>query len=258
MHRTLKLGIITLLVPIGLALLPSPAAAQRPGYPGGDYRTASRVRLQVTPKEAQVYVDGYFVGSVKDFDGTFERVVVSPGEHEVVLYLQGYRTVRQKLQLKPREDYRIRYKMERLAAGQVNEPPPLPPPGATQGEQGAPPQPPLPRRPRAVTPPPVPPEPPQPPEPAQRPERPQPGMRPEPVAPGFGALVFRVQPAGAEILIDGERWQGPESDDQRLVVQVPAGRHRIEIRKEGYTTYSAEMNVRGGETTPLNVSLTRR
>jgi hypothetical protein len=72
----------------------------------------------------------------------------------------------------------------------------------------------------------------------------------------FGALVLRVQPEGAEILIDGERWQGPEGED-RLVVQVSEGRHRVEIRKDGYKPFTTEVDVRPGGTTPLNVSLPR-
>jgi hypothetical protein len=258
MRRTVKLGIMAALVPMVLALLPATAAAQRRGYPlGGQwdpaYRTASRVRLQVTPKEAQVYVDGYYVGTVDDFDGVFDRVVVPPGEHEIVLYLQGYRTVRQTIRLKPREDSRIRYTMEHLPAGQVNEPPPVPPPQAGQGEPaGAPPEAASPRAPRRPPTPTRPPSPPRPPEPPVPPE----ARAPAP-AQGFGSLVFRVQPAGAEIFIDGDRWQGPESDD-RLVVQVPEGPHRVEIRKDGYTTFSTQVTIRGGETTPLNVSLSRR
>ena len=73
----------------------------------------------------------------------------------------------------------------------------------------------------------------------------------------FGTVVFRVQPAGAEILIDGQRWQGPEGDD-RLIVQLAEGSHRVEIRKEGFVPFSTDVSVRGGETTPLNVSLPPR
>ena len=38
--------------------------------------TASSVRVEVTPREAKVYVDGYFAGIVDDFDGTFQRLRV--------------------------------------------------------------------------------------------------------------------------------------------------------------------------------------
>ena len=73
-------------------------------------------------------------------------------------------------------------------------------------------------------------------------------------AQGFGSLVIRVQPAGSEVLIDGDRWQGPEGSE-RLVIQVPAGSHRIEVRKEGSVPFTTTIQVRSGETVPLNVSL---
>jgi hypothetical protein len=250
-----------------LAMLPATADAQRRGYPLGgqwdpEYRTAGRVRLEVTPKQAQVYVDGYYVGTVDDFNGTFQRLVVAQGDRELVLYLQGYKTIRQTLQVTSRQDYRVRYKMERLAAGQTNEPPPEPPaqpPQASPGEPaGTPPAPMAPRSPRR---PPYAPRPARPSEPPPPPQPREPPMPPDSrasaTAEGFGSLVFRVQPAGAEVLIDGDRWQGPEGDD-RLVVQVSEGSHRVEIRKDGYTTFSTQVTVRGGETLPLNVSLTRR
>ena len=68
--------------------------------------------------------------------------------------------------------------------------------------------------------------------------------------------MIRVQPADADVLIDGEHWRGPGGDD-RLVVQVTDGRHRIEVRKEGYQPFTTEVDVRGGESFPLNVSLPR-
>jgi hypothetical protein len=71
---------------------------------------------------------------------------------------------------------------------------------------------------------------------------------------GFGSLVIRVQPAGADVVIDGERWQGPEGSE-RLVVQVSEGSHRVEVRKDGYVPFSTTVKVRNGETAPVNVSL---
>ena len=72
----------------------------------------------------------------------------------------------------------------------------------------------------------------------------------------FGTLAIRVQPADADVTIDGEPWRGPEGQD-RLTVQLAAGTHRVEIRKPGYDPYSTEVQIRRGETTPLNVSLPR-
>jgi hypothetical protein len=71
---------------------------------------------------------------------------------------------------------------------------------------------------------------------------------------GFGTLSVRVRPADAEILVDGESWQGPNGSD-RLVLQLSVGTHRVEITKDGYETYSADVEVHAGGTTPLNVSI---
>jgi hypothetical protein len=71
---------------------------------------------------------------------------------------------------------------------------------------------------------------------------------------GYGTLAIRVQPADADVLIDGEVWHGP-SDHDRLLVEVPEGRHSLEIRKPGFRTYVTDVQVRRGDTTPLNVSL---
>jgi len=76
-------------------------------------------------------------------------------------------------------------------------------------------------------------------------------------AAGFGTLAIRVQPADAIVLIDGERWQTSSGQD-RLVVEVPQGPHRIEIRKEGFDPYSTEITMSQGETVPINVSLRSR
>jgi uncharacterized membrane protein len=70
----------------------------------------------------------------------------------------------------------------------------------------------------------------------------------------YGTLSIRVQPADAEVLIDGERWRGPEAQDP-LIVEVNEGRHTIQIQKAGYRTYLTDVEVRRGETTTLNVSL---
>ena len=70
----------------------------------------------------------------------------------------------------------------------------------------------------------------------------------------YGTLSVRVQPADAEISIDGEPWRGPSGQD-RLVVELAEGSHTVEIRKPGFRTYVTQVDVRRGDTTPLNVSL---
>ena len=56
------------------------------------------------------------------------------------------------------------------------------------------------------------------------------------------------------MFIDGEAWQGPSGAD-RMIVHLPAGTHRLEVRKDGYEPFSAQFEIRVGETTSLNISL---
>jgi hypothetical protein len=71
---------------------------------------------------------------------------------------------------------------------------------------------------------------------------------------GYGTLSVRVQPGDAEISIDGEPWRAP-AGQERVIVELAEGSHTVEIRKSGYRTYVTQVDVRRGETTPLNVSL---
>jgi hypothetical protein len=185
------------------------------------YNDGSSLRLQVTPRETEVFVDGYFAGRVDDFDGRFQRLHIQPGEHELTLYLEGHRKVTQQVLIQPRASFRIRYTMMQLAAGEAPDPRPA-----------SPARPPAPREPQPV-------------------ERDATSGDAT-----YGALAIRVQPVDAEVSIDGQRWGGG-SDRERLVVQLAAGTHNIEVRKDGYRSYTTQLEVRSGETLPINVSLSR-
>jgi hypothetical protein len=194
---------------------------------GPVYPQDSSLRLQVSPRETEVFVDRYYAGTVDDFDGFFQRLHLEPGEHEVTLYLQGYRTANQMIYLQPGGTFRIRHTMEALPPGTPQDPRPASPPNPRRG--------------------PAPPAPP-----------PGPGAGPQAApAADVATIAIRVQPADAEVLIDGERWEGPAPDEQ-LVLEVVAGVHRIEIRRDGYRSYSSDVDLRAGETERLNVSLSRQ
>jgi hypothetical protein len=237
------LGVLLFVTPIAGAQTYPPAYP--PPFGGYTYvGPESHLRLAVRPREAMVYVDGYLAGTVDDFDGTFQRLHVAPGEHELVLYLQGYRTITQRLYLGPNATRKITETMEPLPAGEVAEPPPQPrpvpqtPPQDPDRDSQARPDP------RGSRPqPPPPPEPPPPP--------------PTPGSVRGGSLILRVQPSGTDVLIDGDRWAGPSSGDDRLVVQVSEGRHRIEVTRDGYVAFTTEVDVPRGQSVPVNVSLAR-
>jgi hypothetical protein len=73
----------------------------------------------------------------------------------------------------------------------------------------------------------------------------------------FGAISIRVQPADADVFIDGERWMGSAGQD-RLVVQLPEGRHHVEVHKSGFENFATDVDVDRGRTVPLNISLLRQ
>jgi PEGA domain len=218
-----------------------------PPYRGAYLAPDASVKLEVKPNQAEVYVDGYYAGVVDDFDGTFQRLHVAPGQHELELYLDGYRPAKQQLYLTADKTVKVKYALEKLGAGEQAEPRPQPvnPPPAAQGPPNAPNPPP------EAYPPSQPPRGPMgrrmpPPPPASDPRGAQQGA--------YGSLAIRVQPDDAEISIDGEPWHGP-GGQERLIVEVAEGSHTVEIRKSGYRTYVTQVEVQRGGTTPLNVSL---
>lgn len=241
----------------GLAL-PTAAAAQwryPPIYPPfGAYRYAepeSHLRLNIKPNQADVYVDGFFAGKVQEFDGRLQRLHVTPGQHEIVVYLEGYRSLRQRLYLSPNVTRTLDGSLERLRDGELQEPQPAPserdreemqppdeayrrpPTRGPVGRRGPVDQPPPPRR-----------------LPREEPSDTRSASR-------YASLSVRVQPSGAVVRIDGERWDGP-SGDERLVIQVAEGRHLVEVEHEGYEPFSREYDVRAGDTAPINIALRRR
>lgn len=198
----------------------------RPWYfPVYDYR--AEVHVKVTPKDAFVYVDGFYAGIVDDFDGMFQRLLLPPGGHSITLFREGMRTEQRHLYLHPGSDMTLRFAMEPLAPGQTSERPAVappiepPPPGSYR----------LPRTPPAVE---IP--------PAQQTE-----------AQGFGTLELRVKPSDADVVVDGQRWES--SEPGHFTIDLASGRHRLEISKAGQRTYSREVEIRESKMTMVNVSL---
>ena len=189
------------------------------------------LRLDVQPKDAAVYVDGYYVGIVDDFNGVFQRLHVAPGEHDLTLYRDGYRTVAQHLYVTPDSTFKVKYRMQPLVPGEAPEPRPVPSNPPLPVVQAPLPFPPA-NRPAGV----------------ESPPR-QPGAQ----SAGNGTLEIRLQPADAELVIDGQPW--PTSGQGRIQIDASEGRHTVQVRKAGYVGYLTDVQVRWGETTVLNVSL---
>ena len=95
-------------------------------YPA--YDNTGSARLQVTPRNTQVYIDGYFVGVVDNFDGNLQRLHVEAGEHELQLYLEGHRTFAQKVLFPRGGTLKVMHTMQPLAPGESAGAPPQPDP----------------------------------------------------------------------------------------------------------------------------------
>lgn len=207
------------------------------GYPWGYYGqypyapywydNSSALRLQVTPRDAEVYVDGRLAGRVDSFDGTFQRLYVEPGGREITIYHEQYRPFSEKLYVSPREGYKIQRAMEPLGPGEAAPPRPVPAPAPASPRE---------REERM----------------SRYPSRDRDYER----SSHFGTLSIRVQPADAEVYVDGERWHFSDSRE-RLVLELSEGPHRVEIRKEGLEPYVTNVHIRSGEAATLNVSLPR-
>ncbi|HEY1304338.1 MAG TPA: PEGA domain-containing protein [Vicinamibacterales bacterium] len=205
-------------------------------YPSWYYPTFDRraeVRLRINPKEADnaaVYVDGFYAGIVDDFNNVFQSLPLTPGGHTIVLYLEGYRTLNRNIYLSPGSMFELRQMMERLPAGATSERPEVAPaiPAPPTGTYRAP-----------ITPAPLP--------PSSVPPHSAP-------AASLATLELRIEPADAEVTIDGRPWI--TSEEGHFIVQVPAGAHRIEVAKPGYWQFAARFELREGQSNTLNVRLT--
>jgi hypothetical protein len=71
----------------GYALPPPVYVSAVPGYAYGG------VRIQDAPPDAQVFVDGYYVGVVDDFDGPFQHVNLTAGPHQIEIRAAGYQPI---------------------------------------------------------------------------------------------------------------------------------------------------------------------
>jgi hypothetical protein len=90
------------------------------GYPYGWYGYGSHgyqhgydlgsLKIKVTPRDAEVYVDGYFAGHVDDFDGFWQSLKLDSGGYRIEIRKPGFETLQFDVQLQP--DRTITYRGE--------------------------------------------------------------------------------------------------------------------------------------------------
>jgi len=215
-----------------IAATSGPAAAQVFAAPD------AAVKFEVKPKQAQVYMDGFYAGIVDDYDDWYQRLYTAPGPHEITLFLDGYRTHTQRAYLAPDHTFKVKFQMEKLPAGEVAERPPAPPPPPPPDAQG--------QGPRRTY--------------GRRGQPPSPGAPPDTSASpppsaerARGTLELHLQPADAEVLVDGQSW--PRSGADRVTIDLSEGEHNVQVRKSGYVGYLTDVQIRPGETATLDVAL---
>ncbi len=187
-------------------------------YLGPEFFSDATLRTKVTPNDARVYVNGYYAGEADDFDGIFQGLYLSAGEHQIEFFLEGYRTVREHLYLNVGDSRQVTHRMVPVGPGEMSEPPMVP---------------------------------------LGRPARPgspvRGGSGDRPASP-FGILALRLEPSDAEVLIDGEAMPGFDVGPD-LVIHLAAGWHKFEVRREGYQTFRTDIELSEGATTRLNIKL---
>ena len=82
------------------------------GYSQG-YRDVGNLRLKVKPSNAQVHIDGYYVGVVDSFDGALQRLRVEGGKHRVELTAEGYEPVQFDVMIIPGDTITYKGEMKR-------------------------------------------------------------------------------------------------------------------------------------------------
>jgi hypothetical protein len=86
------------------------------GYGGGGYAYSQgryefgAVKIKVKPRDAEVYVDGYYAGNVDDFDGVFQSLKLESGGYQIEIRKPGFETLHFDVHVQP--DRTITYRGE--------------------------------------------------------------------------------------------------------------------------------------------------
>jgi hypothetical protein len=93
------------------------------GYGGGGYSQTSgyavgnddgALRLKIKPREGEVYVDGYYVGVVDDFDGIFQKLHIDSGAHRIEVRAPGYEPLTFDVRITPDHSTTYQGEMKKL------------------------------------------------------------------------------------------------------------------------------------------------
>ena len=78
------------------------------------YHDTGNLRLKIKPRDAQVFVDGYFVGVVDSFDGSFQRLSLDGGTHKVEIKADGFEPLQLDVLITPGETVTYKGDMKQI------------------------------------------------------------------------------------------------------------------------------------------------
>ena len=86
------------------------------GYSSGVYNTVAQgnLKLKVKPRNAKVYVDGFYVGLVDEFDGAFQKLALNGGRHKVEVRAEGYETAEFDVLITPDQTVTFQGELKRI------------------------------------------------------------------------------------------------------------------------------------------------
>lgn len=198
------------------------------------YEDVGAVQLKVSPKKTDVYVDGQYVGRSGKFDGFPGYLWLERGEHSLVLYKEGFRTLEERIEVRRGMITEVRIEME-------------------VGEAIAPEE--LYRERRPAAPAPAP----EPRERATPPRRDRAGEAPDRILDlqsDGGQVRLAIEPPDATVYLDG-RFLGTGADLARLHdgLLVDAGQHTLDVLHPGYQPQRLSFRVEAGEALEVRVTL---
>lgn len=71
------------------------------------------IRLEIRPRDAQVWVDGYYAGVVDEFDGLFQSLRLEAGGHKIEIRMPGFDDFALDVHVQPGRKFTIRAELQR-------------------------------------------------------------------------------------------------------------------------------------------------
>ncbi|HET9482119.1 MAG TPA: PEGA domain-containing protein [Candidatus Polarisedimenticolia bacterium] len=188
-------------------------------YDGGPryIREIAYLDTDIAPEEAEVYLDGEYVGIADDFDGFPAYLTLEPGAHTIHFKAEGRRTVKRSIKVPRGAVLGLEFTL---------------PEGVDDAEESA----------EIVVPP-------------ADPDSPE-EYAEEPAGEEPGFIRLKILPDDASVYIDGEL-SGSAAQMTRLhgELRLSSGRHRIDVVRPGYRPVKREIELGSGDRVTVEITL---